>query len=153
MKKKNPEIFQKVVLVEKTEKEYKHIKLFVPGESFWAMQLSEDTAQVDNILLSAYIGLKDIVKFNPENKEVISVIEKKTDTVAIKYPEGGNIKKTYKKLYDYFEGKGIQVEGMFPGVCLLSVPVGVPENAITQIVAECPIKVEFLTNESEEDEN
>lgn len=153
MKKKNPEIFQKVVLMEKTEKEYKHIKLFVPGESFWAMQLSEDTAQVDNILLNADIGLKDIVKFNPENNEVISVIEKKTNTCAIKYPEYGNIKKTYKKLYDYFEGKGVQVEGMFSGVCLLSIPVEVPESAVTQIVAECPIKVEILTNESEENES
>jgi hypothetical protein len=147
MKKTNPEISQKVVLTEKTVKEYKHIKLHIPGESFWAMQLSEDTAQVDNILLNSDIGLKDIVKFNPEDNEVISVIEKKTNTFAINYPSEGDIKETYKTLYNYFEEKGIKVEGMFAGTALLSVPVGIPDSAVTKIINECSIKIILLSNE------
>jgi hypothetical protein len=149
--KKNTEISQKVVLTEKSEKEYKHIKLHIPGESFWAMQLSEDTAQIDNILLNSDYGLKDIVKFNPEDNEVISVIEKKTNTFGIKYPEEGDVKETYKTLYNYFESKNIHIEGMFSGVALLSIPVGIPSNAVEQIVAECPFKIEFLINEDEEE--
>ena len=135
------------------ESESKHIKLHIPGESFWAEQLTEDTACVDNILLNSEIGYKDIVKFNPENHEVISVLVKKSNTFAIKYSTANNIQETYKKIVEYFEEKSVGIEGIFAGMALLSVPVGIPETALHKIVSDCPITIELIENENEEDED
>ncbi|HWY34390.1 MAG TPA: hypothetical protein VNX68_07065, partial [Nitrosopumilaceae archaeon] len=90
----------------------KHIKLHIPGESFWAIQLTEDTATVDNILLNPEVGYKDVVKFDPENNEVISVIVKNSNTFGLKYAVTDEIAETYKKIVKHFESNSIGVEGM-----------------------------------------
>lgn len=59
------------------------IKLHIPGESFWAERLTENTARVENILLDFSIGLNDIVLFNQEN-EVLEVIQKNSKSVMLK---------------------------------------------------------------------
>lgn len=131
--------------------ESKHIKLRVPGESFWAIPLSEDTAEVDNILLDGSIGLGDVVKFNPANNEVVSVLVKKTNTMGIKYPTTGDIKETYKKVYEYLEENNIKVEGMMAGMALIAVPVGIPDSAVEKIISESPVQIELMDSEDDEE--
>lgn len=126
--------------------ESNHIKLHIPGEFFWAKKLTDDTASVDNILMNKEIGYCDIVKFNPENNEVISVLIKKSNTFKINYPTIGDVKEMYKIIYNHFEEKGISVEGMFIGVVLLSVPVGLPESVVEKLIKECPVKLELDEN-------
>lgn len=143
MAKKNLEISSKNVLVEKSISR-QNIKLRIPGESFWAYQLTKDTARVCNILLSAEIGLDDIVRFNPENNEVVSLLIKKTTTFAAEYKfSKKTIKQKYKILYKYFEERNIKVEGLAMGVVLLSVAVGIPTNVVKQIIKECPVKTKL----------
>jgi hypothetical protein len=133
--------------------EPKHIKLNVPGESFWAKQLSENTAEVDNILLEPSIGLGDIVKFNPKNNSVETVLVKKTNTMAVNYPTDGDIKETYKTLYNHLEGNDIQVEGMMAGMALIAVPVGMLDSTIEDIVSKCPVKLDLIKPEEEKEED
>ncbi len=128
-----------------------YIKLHVPRESFWGTKLSENTAKVDNILLNTEIGFGDIVKFNPENNEVISVIVKKSNTFAINYSvEKGNVKETYNKIYNHFEERGFPIEGMVSGLVLVSVPVGLPESSIRKAIEECPVPVTLNEENNEE---
>ena len=124
-----------------------HIKLHIPGESFWATKLTEDTAQVDNILLNCDIGFKDIVKFNPKNNKVTSILIKKTHTLGINYSIDGDVKEAYKKVYNHFEGRGIPIEGMVAGMALISIPVELAENVVDDIIKECPVKVELMFEE------
>lgn len=121
------------------------IKLHVPGESFWATKLTENTAKVDNILMRSEISLNDIVTFNPKNNEVISVLIKKSNTIGITYDIDGDIKEIYKIIYNHFEDNGIPVEGMLKGVALIAVPVGLPDSAVEKLIKECPVKVELMT--------
>lgn len=120
------------------------IKLHVPGESFWATKLTENTAKVDNILMKSEVSLNDIVKFNPKDNKVISILIKKSNTVGITYEISGDIQETYKSVYNHFEDNGIPVEGMLKGVVLLAVPVGLPDSAVEKLIKKCPAKVELM---------
>lgn len=133
--------------------EPKHIKLNIPGESFWAKQLTEDTAEVDNILLEPSIGLGDIVKFNTKTNTVETVLVKKTNTMAVNYSPEGDIKETYKTLYNYLESNNILVEGMMAGMALIAVPVGLPDSAVEEIVSKCPVELVLVKPTEEEEEN
>lgn len=131
-------------------KEVESIKLHVPGESFWATKLTDNTAQVDNILFDGSIGYGDIVKYDPSNNEVLSVLIKKTNTSAIKYSTDGDIRIIFKTISTYFEEKGIGVEGMIPGVAFLAVPIDFLEKDVLLIVNKCPVKSELILNEEQE---
>jgi len=145
MAKKETSVSQKTVMTEKIS-ERPLLKLHVPGESFWAYKISENTAEIGNILMNPDYCLGDIVSFNPNNNEVIKLIEKKTTTLAMSYSKDGDVKEKYSKIYTYFEDKNIKVEGMFAGVFLLAIPINIPEKAIEQIIAECPEKIDFIVD-------
>lgn len=120
-----------------------YIKLHIPGESFWAIKLSDDTAEVANILLSDDYSLGDIVRFDKE-REVVELLEKKNFTGGIKYPTEGDIKETFKKVYDYLESKDVKVEGAMAGMALIAFPVVMTDEELEKIVEECPIKIELM---------
>lgn len=125
-----------------------HIKLHIPGESFWAQPLTKNTARVDNILLESSIGLGDTVSFNPETNEVIEVLVKKTNTAAISYVSSKEtIKENFQKLYHHFESQGIKVEGVMPGIALMAIPVEMPDDTVDKLLNECPIKVALMFGE------
>ncbi len=121
--------------------EDKHIKIRVEGESFWALQLTENTAQVDNILLSNEVHYKDIVKFNPETMIVEKVIESTHDTIAIVYKTTEEtIQEDYKKLHTYLKEKNMSLEGMGAGIALLAFPKTMTDDEIIGIMENTPIQ-------------
>ena len=129
-----------------------NIKLHIPGESFWGIKLSENTAEVNNILLNPEYGLGDIVKFNPEDGEVISLIKKKTNTFGVRYSPDGDVKATYKKIHEHLNSNGISIEGMVAGLAIIAVPVGLTENMVNKIIDECPEKITLMSNDEDGEE-
>lgn len=120
------------------------IKLHIPGESFWAERLTENTARVENILLDFSIGLNDIVLFNQEN-EVLEVIQKNSKSAMLKYAnEPDTVRENYAKIYEYFKGHRIGCEGMFAGEALLSLPIELSDIEFEIIASKCPVEIEIV---------
>ena len=120
------------------------IKLHIPGESFWAERLTENTARVENILLDFSIGLNDIVLFNQEN-EVLEVIQKNSKSVMLKYAnEPDTVRENYAKIYEYCKGHRIGGEGMFAGEALLSLPIELSDIEFEIIASKCPVEIEIV---------
>ena len=130
-------------MAKKTKKEPKSIKLHIPGESFWAHQLSKNTAEVANILFSTgEYGLGDVVKFNSRTGEVVKLVKKKSNSVIIKYSEAGDVKENFGKLYQHFETNNVKVEGFVPGMAALSIPLKMSEKTFLKLVENCPVEIE-----------
>lgn len=123
------------------ETETKHIKIRVEGESFWAIQLTENTAIVDNILMTNDVHFKDKVRFNPETKLVEEVLESFYDTIALVYKTTEEtVKEDYGKLYEYLKPKDMHLEGMGAGIALLAFPKAMTDEQLIEIMENTPIQ-------------
>lgn len=117
-----------------------HIKLRVPGESFWAIPVegTTDQAIIDNLLLDDDYRFKDVVRFNPDTGEVIELVERTMHQIPIKYfvAEGEDINDVWKKIVTHFESHGIEIEGMIAGMAMLSVPKEMTYDKIKAVADE-----------------
>jgi uncharacterized protein YjgD (DUF1641 family) len=128
------------------------IKLSLPGEKFWAKLISQNTAQIENVLLNNEYSLGDIVMFN-ENNEVTLLLKKVSNTALVKYEfDLFNIEEmvtNVEKIIHYFGVKGIKSEPAILGVILIAVPVGITSEQVLNIANNCPVKVEINFLEKE----
>jgi hypothetical protein len=117
-----------------------HIKLRIPGESFWAIRVegTTDQAIIDNLLLDDEYRYKDKVKFNPSTGEVIKLVERTMHQIPVKYfvAEGEDINDVWKKIATHFESHGIEIEGMVAGIAMLSVPKDMAYDKIKAVADE-----------------
>ena len=132
------------------------IKLRIPGERFWARPLSDNTAEIMNILVDPEYGLNDIVAHDGEN--VTCVLVKKTETAALSYEadvsneEREVILARVRKIIDHFQAKDVQVEPAVLCKMLIAIPVGMPREFVVDLARTCPVKVELIFPEASEEE-
>jgi Holliday junction resolvase-like predicted endonuclease len=135
----------------------KLIKLRIPGERFWARPLSDNTAEIMNILTDPEYGLNDIVAHDGEN--VTCVLVKKTETAAISYvadlSEGREvILERVNKIIKHFQtDNNIQVEPTILCRMLIAYPVGVQKEVVMDVVESCPVPVQIRFPDTQEDDD
>lgn len=132
----------------------KHIKLRIPGESFWALLVEgqANQATVDNVLLSGDYSYGDLVEYDPDSHEVLRLVERRFVAARIDYDSTDGketdrdvidnevCKDNYVQLYEHFEPHGISVEGMMAGSAMVAIPVDMPARQLRAIVDTCPFK-------------
>jgi hypothetical protein len=132
---KNPlcKVFVKVPMGGKTVK-----------ESLWARQVSSTTARIDNIpFYAGQIGYDDLVRVDI-NGEVVEVLERSTRTRCSSYePEGDKEAATrqWGAIQDHLNKLNIVLESAIAGVFSMAVPLEVSDNALQDLVRNCPVKL------------
>ena len=127
-----------------TEKqpEEKLIKVRLPGESLWAVDLGEGKAELRNAPFNDGYSLFDIVKIDSDGK-VLEMIERKYRPVQIKYEcTEENIDEEWKKLCEYVHSKNMHIEGFVAGYAGLSVPKEVTDEELKKLLDDSPVKIE-----------
>ncbi len=138
-------------------------KLFTGQDYVFAEILSKRTAIIKSISLNYEFGLNDLVLFDPNNMQVMQVVKKNSNTVYVKFNEGGFglIKQnlSFEKLKNYFFHEQIQSESLMCGVAGLSIPINLSDEDFEIILHNCPVNCELITQEDggsesiEEDED
>lgn len=107
-------------------------------EIVWAEDLGDNKARIDNIPVSLEFGYKDIVSYDPSKKEVIEIVEKKTNTLIFQYEAK---MENWKEIVDYFGPKEISTEGLMPGLGSIALPVDYDEDKLQELIDSCPHKL------------
>jgi len=126
-----------------TDTEEKLIKVHLPGERLWALDLGDGKAKLRNAPFAEGYSLFDIVKIDSDYN-VTELIERTHRPVQIKYeftPE--TIAEDYKKLVIYLSEKKIHIEGFVAGYAGLSVPNVILVDELKKILDESPVKLEY----------
>jgi len=103
------------------------------AENLWATKLSGNLAKINNIpFLSKSVNFKDIVRYCPDHKTMLEVVERSGfKTTGIAY---AGEQKEYQALRKALEPKGIEVEGMVPGICTAAYPETMSQETLKDIV-------------------
>ena len=117
------------------------------GEWLWAVRISPTTAKVDNIpFFTTAFTLGDLVKIDRRH-EVVRVLERGARTRHATYPKKGSeatIRKRYTRIKEYLNRYDVEVEGAFPGLLAMAVPLDVSDDDLHAICLACPVSLEVL---------
>jgi Domain of unknown function (DUF4265) len=117
------------------------------GEWLWAVRISPTTAKVDNIpFFTTAFTLGDLVKIDRRH-EVVRVLERGARTRHATYPKKGSeaaVRKRYTRIKEYLKRYDVEVEGAFPGLLAMAVPLDVSDEELHTICLACPVSLEVL---------
>jgi hypothetical protein len=141
-----------------------HIKLHIPGENFWAIPQSEDTAIIDNCLADDTYAYGDLVRFDADHNVTELIKRNFVSANAMYYvaaPEGSSNEvtmevamETYGRLHKYLQDEnGIEIEGQVPGRIGLAIPVDMTAEKFVGIIqgAPSPLRV-FIESKAQPEE-
>lgn len=124
------------------------IRIHLGMETIWCHLTDRvGVAIVDNIPLSANIGLGDHIRYKDKDGvlKFVRIAKKVSNTARVRYASTlRTTEKNFETLTKYLESKGLHCEGMYPGMLAISVPLGFSVDKVREIVSKAPIKAEIV---------
>jgi hypothetical protein len=108
------------------------------GESVWALQIGKNTAKVDSIpFFTSRLACGDLVRFD-KKRHITKILEHVARTRGLVYADPDEhspeeVKERYEIVCHELKKHDIYAEGIFPGVCSLSVPKDMSDDELTSI--------------------
>jgi hypothetical protein len=126
------------------------------GEFLWAWRIGKNTAKIKNIPFTCPdLALDDLVRID-KHGEVMEVLEHVAQTRLIRYADPKTqseeeVCERYLKVRDTVKEHDIFMEGLFPGIAGVSVPLDVSDEELDAIVAQADAEV-MVFDEDDDDE-
>lgn len=109
------------------------------GEYLWARRIHRTTAQIDCIPFgTGKLARGDLVRID-EGREIVEILEHVARTCLLRYADNARqappeeIALRYEAVRQQLRQHDIQAEGMFPGICSLSVPNDLSDEQLLEI--------------------